>query len=271
MKNKSFDAQKKAIMAVYPDATNIMPPVVTGAQNNVLMANTPDGDMVFKFNDAKLVDKNVAVSKLYKMREIPVQQLVAHDIDDIYFEQYKKIPGKTLFEAIQDGMSAEQIKQVYYEILVEFEKMSKISPAYINKNLTRMVHDIARINVSNANNKLMGGLCTIIVYLANISKESNKALCHSDITPKNVIVSDDGHLVGFIDIDNVCVCDTNHAFGMMAAKYHELGLNVDELINEYHKISGKRMPRNEILCRVKIANIGKKLLWQHATKKHRQK
>ncbi len=271
MNDKLLNICKQVIQTVCPNAERITAPNIRGGQNNVLIANTPNETTVFKFGDEKLVKKNQAVSKLYKIRDIPAPTITADNVDNVYYEKYRILPGKTLFEAIQDGMTDEQIKQVYHEILVEFEKMSHISPAYINKHLTGAVHDIARINVSRANNKLLGQLCTVIVYFANIGKASEMALYHSDITPKNVIVSDDGHLVGFVDMDNVCICNKKHAFGMMAAKYHELGFDINELMDEYYKVSSEHLLRANIARRVTIANIGKRLLWKHSVRQTRQK
>ncbi|MBR4892051.1 MAG: hypothetical protein IKZ34_02630 [Alphaproteobacteria bacterium] len=262
-----YNKRKNAILSVCPDATNIIAPAIKGAQNSMLTAKTADGEVMFKFNDYELAQKNVAVSKLYNMRGIPAPQISLHTVGDIHFEMYKKFPQKTLFEAIQDGMPPEYIKQIYREVLFYFEKMANISPAYINSNLKNTAHEVAKVNVSNVNNKAIGTLCAAIVYLANISKQSDMALFHSDITPKNIIVSNDGHLVSFIDMDNVCVCSKKHAFSMMAAKYHELGFDVEELMSEYYKVSLEHLPAESIKRRVSIANLSKKLLWKHSVSK----
>jgi hypothetical protein len=72
-------------------------------------------------------------------------------------------------------------------------------------------------------------------------------------------------------MDNVCVCNKKHAFGMMAAKYHELGFDINELMDEYYKVSSEHLPRANIARRVTIANIGKRLLWKHSVRQTRQK
>jgi hypothetical protein len=248
-----------------------MPPVVIGAQNNVLIAETPSGQKVFKFGAPGLVEKNAAVSQLYNIRKIPVPHVTAHKVGGVCFEKSDKVSGITLFEAIQNGMSREKIKQVYEDILVEFDKMSHILPAYLNKNLICNVHDIAMLNVSNTNNSVLGKLCMALVYIMNIGHKQDLAIFHSDITPKNIIVSDDYKFKYFIDLDNVCVCNKNYAFSIMAAKYKELGFDVNELMNKYHQISHNRLPANKINRRVTLAAFVKRLLWQHANKKNRQK
>ena len=269
MNSQLFHIRENIIKSIYPNATDIQTPVISGAQDNVLMANLNGIDTVFKFSDAELSKKNVAVCKLYATRGIPVPDISANYANGVCFEQYTKIAGKTLFEAIKDGMPPEQIKQVYHEILIHFEKMSHISPTYICKHFKSKVHEIAQINVSISNNKLLAKICILIVYLMNVGKKSDVGLYHSDITPKNVVVSDDGHLRGFIDVDNICICTKNHAFGMMAAKYDELGFDINELMTDYYKLSSEHLPVNNIASRVKVANIGKKLLWKNSQSKHK--
>ena len=269
MDNKLFCIRKNIIKSIYPNITNVQTPVISGAQDNILIANLDGADTVFKFSDVNLSKKNAAVCKLYAEYGIPVPAISAKYADGIYFEQYTKIAGKTLFEAINDGMPINQIKQIYHEILINFEKMSHISPTCISTHLKSKVHEIARINVSNANDKVLAKICILIVYLLNIGKKSNIGLYHSDITPKNVIISEDGHLQGFIDADNICICTKNHAFGMMAAKYEEMGFDINDLMTDYYKISSERLPVNNITSRVKVANIGKKLLWKHSQNKRK--
>ncbi len=269
MNNHLFYTRENIIKSIYPNATDVKTPVISGAQDNVLIANLNGTDTVFKFSDVDLSKKNAAVCKLYAKSGIPVPETSVKYASGVYFEQYTKITGKTLFEAINDGMTTNQIKQVYHEILINFEKMSHISPTYISKYLKSGVHEIALINVSKANNKALAKICVLIVYLMNICKKSDVGLYHSDITPKNIIVTEDGHLQGFIDIDNVCICSKNHAFGMMAAKYEELGFDINDLMTDYYKISSERLPINNITSRVKVANIGKKLLWKHSQNKHK--
>ena len=271
MNNELFEIRKRAILLNCPDATNIHAPSTTGAQNNVLIAKTQNGYTVFKFGTHALAKKNAIASQLYNIRGIPVPHVTAHNIDGICFEKYDMISGITLFEAIKNGMTDEQIKQVYNDILIEFDKMSHILPTYLNENLICNVHDIAMLNVSNTNNSVLGKLCMVLVYIMNIGHKQDLAIFHSDITPKNIIVSDDYKFKYFIDLDNVCVCNKNYAFSIMAAKYKELGLDVNELMNKYHQISHNRLPANKINRHVALAASVKRMLWQHANKKNRQK
>lgn len=56
---------------------------------------------------------------------------------------------------------------------------------------------------------------------------------------------------------------------MMAAKYEEMGFDINDLMTDYYKISSERLPVNNITSRVKVANIGKKLLWKHSQNKRK--
>ncbi len=267
MNIKDFTKYNKIIRATCPDVISTYEPKVAGAQNNVLFANTPNNVCVFKFGNADIVRKNEAVSRLYNIREIPVPQITAMAHDETTFEMYKKIPGITLFEAINQGIGAQQIKEVYREILMHFAKMSRAYPNLIPNIKMIDVHQIAKQNITDVNNKQMGQLFMMAVYLLNIGKRQDKAIYHSDITPKNIIVSEDGIFTGLIDIDNVCVCDKNYAFGAMAAKYQEIGFDAQDLIQEYERNTSDNINPARIKAIAKLHNVGKRTLWRHKTKK----
>ena len=269
MNTSTSNTQKDIVIAMYPETTEIYTPVITGAQRNVLIAKTNDGEMVFKFGNKDLVEKNATVSKLYNIRGIHVPLVTAHNINGVSFELYKKVPGQTLYEAIQKGMSKEQIKHVYNDVLTEFAKMSFIHPAYVNQHLKRNVHDIAYTNISVVNNSTLAKLFMGLVYIINIGPTENKRIFHSDITPKNIIVSDKGDFLSFVDMDNVCVCNKNYAFSIMAAKYKELGFEVEELIDNYRKISQQNLPANNIITRTAASYFGRRLLWLHSQRKQK--
>ncbi|MFQ6729632.1 MAG: hypothetical protein ACLRFK_01075 [Alphaproteobacteria bacterium] len=270
MNNKLFETYKRAILSLYPDITNVYIPYTTGMQNNVLIAKTKNGDKVFKFSTPDLAKKNEIASKLYKMRGIPVPQTTALHVDDIHFEMYDKISGITLSEAIKFGMTPQKIKQVYHDILVEFDKMSQIHPAYLNSNLIRDVHNVTLQNISSRNNSVLGKLAMAFVYMLNIGQDKDMAVFHTDITPNNIIVSPNDKFIGFIDMDNVCVANKNYAFSILASKYKELGFDVHELIDEYRHISQQILTTRNIDSRVALITNAKKALWKVTSQPHQK-
>lgn len=262
-----FTFYKNAILNKYPNATNLRQPNITGSQQNVILADVDGQTYVFKFAKSDITKKNEHVSKIYNQNNIPCPVISAHKYKDIYFEEYKILPGKTLFEHVGNGIEAEKIKQIYREILVCFAKMGQIKPYKLTGFSHKYMHAVAEQHISNTNNYLLGKLFMGFVYLMNQGNPQDKAVFHTDITPKNVVVSEDGHLVGFLDIDTAAVSDVNFAFGAMAAKYAQLGFDIKELFDYYEQISGKKLNRNKISAFANLNNFAKKMLWQHSQRK----
>lgn len=272
MKKYKLEDCISAIQGDCPDITKIRVPKITGTQNNVFFGRTDDTDMVFKFSAPQMVIKNATVSSLYRGYGIPVPAISANEHNGIFFEKYQALPGCTFFEAIKDGMSEQQIKQVYREILVEFAKMSQIRSDLLAHDILKNIQDVVYRHVSNTHNPTMAALFAAVAYLLNVGHDINSALFHSDITPKNTIVSPDGHLSGFIDIDSVSVCNKSYAFGTLAAKYQELGFDMTELFDFYENdtMDTHKLNRDRIKLAANVTNFGKRLMWkcmQHKAKR----
>ena len=268
MKNtpkKFFDA----VLHAYPDATNLRIPNTVGSQNNLIFADIKNKTHAFKFGTPERLNKNESVSKLYRMRKIPCPDIKIRESDGLFFEDYEILDGITLFEAIENGMSDDKIKQIYREIIDCIDKMKRIPniPLYTNKN--KYVHQFAKEHITNTNGAILGRICMAAVYSANIGNQNDMALYHSDITPKNTIVSQDGHLLAFIDLDSVSISNINYIFGMMAAKYIELGFDIDELILYYEKISGKKLNRHHVSMIANSMFFIKKTLWKLSNNKQK--
>lgn len=260
---------RDAIIARHPGAQNLRLPTVAGSLNNVIYAEIDGKTRVFKFGTADSVKKNARICKLYKMRKIPCPQINVGEHNGLFFEEYEQLPGTTLFEAVKDGMDAHKIKQVYREIIDCFEKMSKIPEQHIHDIPNRHAHEFARQHITNVNGATLGQICTVLVYMLNVGNKTDAAVFHSDITPKNTIVSMDGHLVGFIDIDSVVVCDINYAFGMMAAKYVQMGFDINDLFSAYRKIGAKKLNQAQISIMANGTNFIKTQLWKHSHTKQK--
>lgn len=252
----------KAILSQHPDAQNLRVPDVQGSLKNIFFADVDGKTYAFKFGQPDLVKKNERISALFKIRKIPCPDICAREFNDLYFEEYEVLPGISLFDAVKNGMSADKIRQIYREILDNIEKMSHIPGRYVLGNDIAQAHKFAKSHVTNTNGPVLGQICMALVYMLNLGDSKNKALFHSDITPKNTIVSEDGHLVGFVDIDSVTTCDINYAFAMMAAKYIQMGLDINDLFLYYQKISGKLLNQGRIRKMADAINFAKTILWK---------
>ena len=258
-----------AILAKHPNAQNLRAPEIQGSQNNVLFADINNKTFVFKFNTLEQIQKNIYVSNIYKTHHIPCPNIKFGEHNGIFFEEYESLPGIPFYKAIANGMPECKIKQVYDEILYHIKTMRQITIPQTLCFRNLHAHQFAKEHTTNVNNALIGQICMALVYSVNVGPKSDISLYHSDITPKNTIVSPDGHLVGFIDIDSVVISNINYIFGMMCANYIQHGYDINELITKYQKISGQKINRHRVRTIADTVAFGKKLLWQHAHKKNK--
>lgn len=259
---KQFDIDA-AVKTLHIGACEISMQKIRGAQNNVFISKSKiDGsEYVYKFNSAEMVLKNELVAQMLDARNIPVPRVVAHSAGHQWFEVYPKIPGRTLYECIGDGMTPDDIDGVYADILDLFAQMSKIDWRPIYKMKYSQTYDVAKANVTDVNNKFMGKLYSGAVKLMNRGDNDARGLYHCGITPKNVIIGHDGHIAALVDMDEVAIANKNYAFGMMAAKYQQLRGNINTLIDSYEFVSGQILDKNRIHTISNITNFGKRLMW----------
>lgn len=260
--NESFYSD--AIHSIIPAAYNICRPQLRGSQNNVLMADTDTEKYVFKFSSAALVKKNELVSTIFQAYDIPVPTVSAISYQDQFFEMYSYIPGKTLYEHIGQGLSGKNLELIYQELLRLVQKMSKIDTALFNTIEYKYCYQIAKINIINSSSNVL--LANIFGGLVHALSAGKKGIYHSDITPKNVIISDDGRIAALLDIDSVALCNEHFALGAMLSKYQQLGYKLSGLYDFYEDITGRHIDRNRITAQANLNNIGKKILWHNSLK-----
>lgn len=255
-----------AIRSVIPYAYDIKSPKVRGNLNSVFIAQTQEETYICKFNHKHLAEKNAAASKMMIAHGIPVPKISIHSYRGSWFEIYRMIPGQTLYEHVGAGLPADKIRKIYDDILKYFARMSKINPSPLYKLECKYTHQVAKTNVADANNALLAQIVSGGVRLMNVGRTRNHGVYHTGITPKNVIISPDGNFAGFVDLDEVAICDIHYAFGTMASKYQQLGGNINDLITQYETISNQTLNRDRITAMVNINNFGKRMLWANARK-----
>ena len=112
----------------------------------------------------------------------------------------------------------------------------------------------------NVNGEKVAQIFKFLVYMMNIF--GRKGLYHSDITPKNIIVDNKGHFLGFVDVDSVNICSKNFAFATMAAKYKEMGFNPSELLADYRTLTHDTIDANYVNKYINLVATGKHILWK---------
>lgn len=271
MTDNRFYNYEQAIRQTYPNATNIRLPKIVGTHQNVLLANIDGSERVCKFNSHELVQKNEYVSKIYQQYNIPAPIISTQKYGNMFWEEYKIIPGISLFEAVQDGIGSEQIRDVYRCVVEHFATMCNIEKPQVSKDNLMHIHNFARLHVAGSNNSVLGNLFMVAAYFMNMGRDSDMGMYHFDITPKNIILDNNGCFRSFIDMDSVGLCNKNFAFGVMATKYKELGLDYRELMDMYEDMTSDTLGRERISATADINAIAKTILWKRLHNKRRTK
>jgi len=256
-----------AIRSIVPYVRNIQVPRIQGSQKNVFVVNSLDGTFICKFNCQELAKKNAVVSQALINAGIRVPDIKLGKNEEYWLEVYPIIDGKTLYEHIGNGLSGEKIQYIYHDIVYNFSKMDSICINLLENTKTRYIHQVARRNISDVNNKLFGFVFSETVKQMNKCPIADIGVYHCCLTPKNIIVDENEKLAGFVDLDEIAIADKNYAFGMMAAKYQQVGQNPMDLVDYYENISGNKLNRKKIQKVINLTNIGKSILWHNANKK----
>lgn len=253
-----------AIKSVIPYAYDIKLPKIQGTLKSSFIVKSIDGTFVCKFNHRDLAMKNAAVSRILNNAYIQVPNIRVVKYNDSWIEVYKFIPSRTLYESVGTGLSGEKLEKVYRSLVDIFAKMDTLSLTELSNMRVNLTHQVAKINISDTNNAVFGALFSGAVKLMNNYCGKSVGLYHCGITPKNVILDDDYNVSGFVDMDEVAIADRNYAFGMMAAKYKQLGHNPMDLVEYYETISGNKLNHKKVKTITDLTNLGKSILWHSA-------
>lgn len=255
------------IKSVLKDAYAIERPNVPGSLKSVFFAKTPNGTFVCKFNHPAMAIKNAEISKIMSSHGINVPQITIYNYGTHWLETYPIISGKTLYEHIGDGLGEEKQKCAYKAIVDAFIKMDAIGIGELKSSKYKYTHRVAKTNISDTNNTFIASLFSGAVYLANLGTKKSIGLYHCGVTTKNTILDDDGNFSSLIDLDEAAIANRNYAFGMMAAKYQQLGYDIMDLIQYYEAQTGNKLNHKKIKLIAKLTNIGKHFLWKRNVKK----
>ena len=250
------------IHSIIPHAYNIKRPTLQGSLRSVFIAKSIDGHFVCKFNHKDLAQKNEIISKTMLSNGINVPAIKIYDDGGFFIEVYRFIPGKTLYEHIGNGLSSEKIQYVYHDIVDAFIKMGSLPTKALDGLKCSRTDQVAKTNITDTNNHIIATICSKAIKAVNNGDHTQKG------TPKNVILNDTGQFKAILDLDEAAIADKNYAFGMMVAKYQQLGQNINDLIDYYELKSGKKLNHKKVQRIANITNAGKSILWHisHLTK-----
>lgn len=264
-----------AIRSALPDITDLRCPNVPGTLNTTFVASTPRGEFVCKFNHRDMANKNAKFSRLMARAGVAVPQSTVHKYNGCWFEVYPMIPGKTLFECIENNEKNLNVMDVYEDVVKQFVKMTSVPVALIDDVKFKNIHQVTYRNVADMTNPIVAPVFAGIVRAMNVGR-GHTGLYHCGITPKNIIVSDTNKFAGLVDLDDIAVAKRDYAFGVMATQYANLGYRANDLIDMYEQITFPNHDANVSVLNNKAINrigrtndIGRWFMWQ--AKKNRTK
>lgn len=254
MQKLSDEFYHTAIRNKFPDAENIKNPNVPGKDARVFLFQTQNGPRVCRFNEAPIIVRNYKLThELYDFG-VPIKPTVPHVYLGQYFESYEYDPHPTLRECIKT-MSTQQIHDTYKSALCIQQYISSFPTQNIDKFAGTHFMDVYNINMPHhVNNRIMQHMYRTLYKHFSVGKQMY--VMHGDLTPSNMLVSDDRHsIVRLIDFDAISICNENMAiFGML--RQYPLD-DIDEFIEYYQDISGHTLNRREI---IRMLNLFKKTL-----------
>lgn len=265
------DFYLSAIRTALPDIDGLTRPTVRGALNATFIATTPRGKFVCKFNHRDMAKKNAKFSQIMTQAGVAVPVPTVHEYKDYWFEMYPMMPGKTLYECMENKQRALNVIDIYEEVMQEFVKMTTIpSIATLGDIKFKHIHQVAYRDVSYMTSPIVAPLFAGAVRAMNMTG-GHKGLYHCGITPKNIIVSDTNKFVGLVDLDDVAVAERDYAFGVMATQYANMGYRPNDLIDiyegiQYNNDQDERMSvidAKSIKRMERINNADRWLMWKH--------
>lgn len=263
------DFYLSAIRTALPDINGLRRPAVRGALNTTFIASTPRGKFICKFNHRDMANKNAKFSQIMARAGVAIPTSTVHEYKGYWFEVYPMIPGKTLYECVENNQKNLNVIDVYEDVMQEFVKMTTIpSIATLDDIKFKHIHQVAYRNVSDMTSPIVAPIFAGAVRAMNMAG-GHKGLYHCGITPKNIIVSDTNKFAGLVDLDDVAVAERDYAFGIMATQYANMGYRTDDLIDMYEGIQYYNQDTNMSVLNDKsikrigrINNAGRWLMWQ---------
>ncbi len=249
MSEHSLNFYHAAIKNACPQTIAMSLPEIQGVMAKVFLAEQPDASkIVCKFNPATIIKRNKHVSELMRECDIPMPVTTTHAYLDTYFESYRYIPDKTLYEYMRDGVSDEFITNAFKQAIDVQHQISQITPDEVATMPGRTFADVTGIQMSE---KVRPILAMSYKLIATIMAQGGKMrLLHSDLQPKNILVTPNGNLSHVIDIESVVLC--NDSFAMLRMLYNYPLNNTDDIMDYYEQTTGRTLNRRLIHAGLKI-------------------
>lgn len=258
MKKHNDSFYYEIVKSAHPAVHTVQQPVVRGS-NKVMIAETTDEKLVFKFTAAEIARRNEQIGiELHRSAlPVPKSSVATHNI--YHFEVYPYIQGKTLFQRVGEGMNFSKINNVYEEMIDLVNSMSEIATASFDTIDFKYFHDITRANLARTSNPIVGNIVSTAVRFMNSGEQG---IYHFGLTPKNILLDNNDKLIALLDLDEVAIGNENYMFGTMLEAYKRLGGNAKYLFDAYERITNNHLDRSRVNAQVNTIAAGKKMLYK---------
>lgn len=243
-----------AIKNAFPDAEEIKTPNIPGKVARVFVFQTKDGLRVCRFNEKPVIERNHKLTNLLYDYGAPIKPTKPHVYLGQYFESYEFDPHQTLTETMPH-MSNMEISDTYKSAMCIQAYMASFPIQKFNQISDANFMDVYNVTMPHyVSNSVMRYLYRTLYKHFSVGK--NMCIMHSDLTPSNMLVSDDKRsIVRLIDFDALSICNENLAiFGML--RQCPLA-NTNDFIEYYQDVSGHQLNLHEI---INMLNLFKKTL-----------
>ena len=211
-----------AIKQIYKNAESISGVNIAGYIHDVYIVKDSGQKYICRFSDKITAQYDLHISKLLLSNNICVPNISVHKFQDLYFETYNFISGKTFHERIIEGISDESKDRIYKQLFNLSVKISKIPYRPIKSP-----------------NESVWLKCLRSLF-HTINAHEKRTLCHFDLHTKNVILDNNDNVMALIDLDSINLYKPTFAFVSMMAHAKRHGYQSNELIKEYEKTIKKK-------------------------------
>lgn len=207
--NLQNDFYVQAILNYAPRTMEIKQPRVSGTKATVFVAQDQSNKRIFRFKSNNETHRNHSVSQVLYPYCIRVPRSDIYAYQDKEMEVYPYMQGRTLFEYLQQGMTTSELARVYADIAIEIKKLSMIP---LDKFQGINNKDCAQVAQNNILNKTKSTfLANGVYYATQIMNAGPKTICHCDLNPRNILLDDNKHLSGILDLEAVSIANINFA------------------------------------------------------------
>lgn len=214
---------------------------------------------LYKVSNEISTFSNMMLAQKISAAGVKVPDVKIFACNGVFFERYKKIPGKTLTQALLEGMRPEKYQQILVDVLIADNKINRIPLCRLSDD---MITNLAIYNKRKQQNTIDFGKT-----LANIYYPINKKLTshgylelhHCDLNPSNILLDENDNFKALLDLNGVAICDRYTMLCQILLSWPDLDLT--KVLNASafasgHTISEKHLKKmlkikmaREALCR----------------------